>query len=224
MTPAGGQREKLHGKFANRLREKIRGDGEDFLGKAARRKARGREEGGENLCPCDQTTQKLERHKLIKMHSASPRQPLTFSPLCFIPPFSLSHFTSLHHLAASFSCRRAGSDGGGGRPRPSDVFGWLCALLPEVTAATFPLRRSQRCQRGWVAVGRALVFHLAALFGLSSGGFVAKVLLQHYCGEAAFFYFHNTLLVTFHNSWFASTSACEVSLLLLLQCYWDYFK
>lgn len=114
MTPAGGQREKLHGKFANRLREKIRGDGEDFPGKAARRKARGREEGGENLCPCDQTTQKLERHKLIKMHSASPRQPLTFSPLCFIPSFSLSHFTSLHHLAASFSRRRAGSDGGGG--------------------------------------------------------------------------------------------------------------
>lgn len=121
MTPAGGQRKKLHGKFANRLREEIRGVGGALLGKAARRKAGGREAGseggregarGENLCPCDQTTQKLERHKLIKMHSASPRQPLTFSPLCFIPSFSLSQFTSLHHLAASFSCRQAGSSGG----------------------------------------------------------------------------------------------------------------
>lgn len=140
-----------------------------MLGKAARRKAGGREAGrqagrvggregerGENLCPCDQTTQKLERHKLIKMHSASPRQPLTFSPLCFIPSFFLSQFTPLHHLDASFSCRQAGSSdsggGGGGRLPLSDVFGWLCALLPEVTAATFPLWPSHRCQRDWVAV------------------------------------------------------------------------
>lgn len=143
---------------------------------------------GENLCPCDQTTQKLERHKLIKMHSASPRQPLTFSPLCFIPSFSLSHFTYLHHLAASLSCGQARSNGGGGRPRLSDVFGWLCALLPEVTAATFPLWPSQRCQRGWVAVGRALVFHLTPRFGLDSRRFVGKVLLQHRCGETNLFH------------------------------------
>lgn len=47
MTPAGGQRKKLHGKFANRLREEIRGVGGALLGKAARRKAGGREAGSE---------------------------------------------------------------------------------------------------------------------------------------------------------------------------------
>lgn len=41
--------------------------------------------GATNLCLCDQTTQKLERHELIKMHSASPQLPHTFTPLRVLP-------------------------------------------------------------------------------------------------------------------------------------------
>lgn len=70
----------------------------------------GGREGGENLCLCGQTTQKLERHRLIKMHSVlHPAAPhplttsttLTSTPLCCFPSSSLSHFTSppsLHSL------------------------------------------------------------------------------------------------------------------------------
>lgn len=45
MTPAGGQRKKLHGKFANRLRVEIRGDGGIFLGRQPGEKQEGGKEG-----------------------------------------------------------------------------------------------------------------------------------------------------------------------------------
>lgn len=115
MIRVGENERNWEGKFANRLQEQIRGD---LLGKCARRKQERWREGGreaareggvgvgENLCLCGQTTQKLERHKLIKMHSTPPRLPLSFSPFCFFPSSSLSHFISLHHFAPFLSCRR----------------------------------------------------------------------------------------------------------------------
>lgn len=64
----------------------------------------GRKGGGENLCVCGQTTQKLERHRLIKMHSAPPRLPLSVS---FPHPLLLPLLPSITWLPHSLSLMQA---------------------------------------------------------------------------------------------------------------------
>lgn len=68
-----GWGEKLEEKFANRLQKQV--DKGGFAWQVCQKKAgemEGGKGGGENLCLHGQTTQKLERHRLIKMHSAPP--------------------------------------------------------------------------------------------------------------------------------------------------------
>lgn len=112
---------KLEGKFANRQQEQKRGD---LLGERARRKQeRWRKGGGENLCPCGQTTQKLERYKLIKMHSVPPSYPRSYPSLFLSLVLVLTLLPSITALEA-------------GGSQLSDVLG-ACVRLPEVTAAIF---------------------------------------------------------------------------------------
>lgn len=156
------------------------------------------------------------------MHSASPRQPLTFSPLCFIPSFSLSHFTSLHHLATSFSSRRAG-----GKPRRWRPTAALWCFWVAVCAAA----RGHGCHISFMAEsemstrlgGRWSASRLPSSHAVWAGQW-------RFCGEASSPALlrrdqplPNTLLVNFHNSWWALMSAYQVSLLLCLQCDWDVF-
>lgn len=200
--------------------------GFSWEGSQEKSKRGGREGGGENLCPCDQTTQKLERHKLIKMHSASPRQPLTFSPLCFIPSFSLSHFTSLHHLARLRLMQARREATAAAADRGSLMFLGGCARRCQRSRPPHFLYGgvSDVNEAGWPA-GRALVSPppLAQLFGLSGGAFVGKVLLQHCCTERERADTSEHTVGNLSQQLVSFTSASEVSLLLRLQCYWVYF-
>lgn len=123
-------KETLEEKFANRLQEQV--DKGGFAGRACQEKegeTKGGREGGEqNLCLCGQMTQKLERHRLIKMHSAphpplASQLPLGLTPLCFFPSSSLS---------PSLCSAKQAKEGHG------PLMFWVVVQgFPEVTAAIF---------------------------------------------------------------------------------------
>lgn len=123
MTRVEGTERNWGEKFANRLQEQV--DKGGFAWPACQKKTgerwrnTGKEGGreGKNLCPHSQTKKKLDRHGLIKMHSA----PTNCTPLL---PLSCSF---PHPLI-----RKAGGKG----LRLSDVLGGS-VWLPEVIAAIF---------------------------------------------------------------------------------------
>lgn len=91
-------------------KQAARADKGGFTWQARQKRAGALKGGGENLCLCDQTTQKLERHKLIKMHSVPP--PHTGYPSLI--PLSLSLILPFLTLPPSITSLPPSHAGGGG--------------------------------------------------------------------------------------------------------------